>query len=159
MINILKHTTRKHYVKSVQIRSFFCSVFSRIRTEYGEILQENAGKYECGKIRTRKNSIFKHFSDTENVQRMASKWLQQSFFYRTLLGDCFCSIHVLICSQSLEKFASWTVKLEKVIHLREASQLLCNAICFIKFYIMETLALNGLIQKKSLLSKKRLLLK
>ena len=26
-----------HYVKSVQIRSFFCSVFSHIRTEYGEI--------------------------------------------------------------------------------------------------------------------------
>ena len=34
-------------VKSVQIRSFFCSVFSRIRTEYGG-----------GKIRTRKTSVF-----------------------------------------------------------------------------------------------------
>ena len=28
-----------HCVKSVQMRSFFWSVFSRIRTEYGEILQ------------------------------------------------------------------------------------------------------------------------
>ena len=28
---------RKHYVKSVQIRSLFWSVISRIRTEYGEI--------------------------------------------------------------------------------------------------------------------------
>ena len=27
-----------HYVKSVQIRSFFWSIFSRIWTEYGEIL-------------------------------------------------------------------------------------------------------------------------
>ena len=37
-----------HCVKSVQIRSFFWSVFSRIRTEYGE-------------IQTRKNSVFGHF--------------------------------------------------------------------------------------------------
>ena len=32
-----------HCVKSVQVRSFFWSVFSRIRTEYGEVLRENAG--------------------------------------------------------------------------------------------------------------------
>ena len=38
-----------HCVKSVQIRSFFWSVFSYIRTE---------GR----KIRTRKNSVFGHFS-------------------------------------------------------------------------------------------------
>ena len=37
----------EHCVKSVQIRNFFWSVFS-----------------ECGKIRTRKNSIFGHFSDS-----------------------------------------------------------------------------------------------
>ena len=36
-------------VKSIQIRRFFWSVFSRIRTEYG-------------KIRTRKNSVYGHFS-------------------------------------------------------------------------------------------------
>ena len=39
-----------HCVKSVQIWVFFCSAFSRIRTEYGEILSlsvfsPNAGKY------------------------------------------------------------------------------------------------------------------
>ena len=38
-----------HYVKRVEIRSFFRSVFSRIWTEYG-------------KIRTRKNSVFGFFS-------------------------------------------------------------------------------------------------
>ena len=32
-------TWKVHYVKSAQIRSFFWSVFSRIRTEYGEILR------------------------------------------------------------------------------------------------------------------------
>ena len=38
-----------HCVKCVQIRSFFWSVFSRIQSE-------------CGKIRTRKNFVFGHFS-------------------------------------------------------------------------------------------------
>ena len=38
-----------HYVKSCKIRSFFWSVFSSIPTEYG-------------KIRTRKNFVFGHFS-------------------------------------------------------------------------------------------------
>ena len=41
-------------VKSVQIRSFCRSVFSRIRTEYGEILSifsPNAVKYDQKKLR------------------------------------------------------------------------------------------------------------
>ena len=38
-----------HCVKSFQVRSYFWSVFSCIRTEYG-------------KIRTRKNFVFAHFS-------------------------------------------------------------------------------------------------
>ena len=44
-----------HCVKSVQIRSFFWSVFSRIRTEYE-------------KIRTRKNSVFGHISHSDGLQ-------------------------------------------------------------------------------------------
>ena len=44
-----------HCVKSIQVRSFFWSVFSRIRTEYGEILVSLCIQSECGKIRTRKN--------------------------------------------------------------------------------------------------------
>ena len=44
-----KNIGGSHYVKIVQMRSFLWSVFSRIRTEYG-------------KIRTRKNSVFGHFS-------------------------------------------------------------------------------------------------
>ena len=42
-------------MKSVQIRSFFWSVFSRIRTE-------------CGKIRIRKNSVFGYFSRREQLK-------------------------------------------------------------------------------------------
>ena len=44
-----------HCVKSVQLRSFFWSVFSRIWTE-------------CGKIRTRKNYIFGGFSRSDQEQ-------------------------------------------------------------------------------------------
>ena len=65
-------------VKSIQIRSFFRSVFSRIRTEYGEILQSFFWSVfshirtlriqsECGKIRNRKNSVFGHFSRSAQI--------------------------------------------------------------------------------------------
>ena len=43
----------KHCVKSVQIWSFLWSEFSRIQSE-------------CRKIRTRKHSVFGHFSRTAN---------------------------------------------------------------------------------------------
>ena len=46
-------------MKCVHIRSFFLSVFSCIRTEYGISLRILS---ELGKIRTRKNSVFGHFS-------------------------------------------------------------------------------------------------
>ena len=44
---------RSHCVKSVQIRSYLWSVFSCIRTEYGDLWSR--------KIRTRNNSVFWHF--------------------------------------------------------------------------------------------------
>ena len=47
-----------HCVKSVQIRSFFWSVFYCIWTEYGDL----RSKSEYGKLRTRKDSVFGHFS-------------------------------------------------------------------------------------------------
>ena len=53
-------TTTCHCVKSVQMRSFFWSVFSRIRTEYGYAVFLRT-QSECGKIRIRKNSVFRHF--------------------------------------------------------------------------------------------------
>ena len=56
----------RHCVKSVQIRSFFWFVFSRIRTEYGDlrIFSQNTGKYG-----TEKNSVFGHFSHTAVSER------------------------------------------------------------------------------------------
>ena len=50
-----------HYVKSVQMQSYFLSVFSCIQFEYR-------------KIRTRNNSVFGHFSrsvmDTDTLARL-----------------------------------------------------------------------------------------
>ena len=44
-VSILIFIWRYHCVKSVQILSFFWSVFSNIRTEYGETLRISPGKY------------------------------------------------------------------------------------------------------------------
>ena len=35
------HYISVHFVKSVQVRSFFWSVFFRIRTEYGDLLRKS----------------------------------------------------------------------------------------------------------------------
>ena len=58
---------QKHCAKSVQIGSYFWSIFSRSRTEYGEIFLVRI-QSECGKIRTRNNSVFGHFSRSEIVK-------------------------------------------------------------------------------------------
>ena len=55
-----------HYVKSVQIRSFFWSVLSCVYTEYGDLLVNLRIQSEYKKIQTRKNSIFRHFSHSDN---------------------------------------------------------------------------------------------
>ena len=59
------HFHEVHCVESVQIRSFFWSLFSRIWTECGEIRSISRIQSECGKIRTRKNSVFGHFSRSD----------------------------------------------------------------------------------------------
>ena len=56
----LAENGENHCVKSVQIRSFFWSVFSCTRTKHGD-------QSEYRKIRTRKNSKFGHFSRIESA--------------------------------------------------------------------------------------------
>ena len=51
-----------HCVKSVQIRSFFWSEFSRIWTEYERYGVSLRIQSKCSKIQTSKNSVFGHFS-------------------------------------------------------------------------------------------------
>ena len=87
-------------VKSVQIRSFLWSVFSHIRTEYGEILRispysvrmrENTDQKklrislciqsECGKIRTRKNAVFGRFSHCDISRNLVFMGLKINLNY------------------------------------------------------------------------------
>ena len=78
----------------------FLSVFSRIRTEYGEVRSIS----KCGKIRTRKNSVFGHISRSERSIAKAcnftKNWISvqvfswensemfQKAFYQTAVSRC-----------------------------------------------------------------------
>ena len=44
---VCKNFCQQHCVKSIQIRSFFWSVFSSIRTEYGEMLRNWELSTQC----------------------------------------------------------------------------------------------------------------
>ena len=57
-----------HCVKSIQIWSFFWSIFSRIRTEYGEIRSISPYSVRIREIRTSKNSVFGHFSRSDRYE-------------------------------------------------------------------------------------------
>ena len=63
-------------MKRVQIRSFSWSVFSRIRTENGEIRSISRIQSECRKIRTRKNSGPGYLSRSESGSNMKKKYEQ-----------------------------------------------------------------------------------
>ena len=63
-----------HCVKSVQIVSFFWSVFSRIRTENGDFRSKSPYSVPIREVRTRKNSVFGRFSRSDH------SWGNFSFF-------------------------------------------------------------------------------
>ena len=69
---------------------FFLSVFSRIRTEYGEILCIQS-EYE--KIRTRKNSVFGCFSRsvTSKIKHKLYCLVSTPVFFTSLDEIDFCS--------------------------------------------------------------------
>ena len=75
-----------HCVKSVQIRSCFCSVFSWIRTDNR-------------KVRTRNNSVFGHFSRSDSFQELYFFW----YFFTTL--NIFCLIWN--CLWSILRWSYW----------------------------------------------------
>ena len=62
------------YMKSVQIRSFFWSVFS----EYGEILHISPYSVRMRKKQTRKNSVFRHFSSRAGLNNNPSNFESNS---------------------------------------------------------------------------------
>ena len=53
--------TNLHCVKSVQIQSYFWSVFSRIRTEYGEILRISPYSVRMRENTDQNNSKYGYF--------------------------------------------------------------------------------------------------
>ena len=66
--------TIRHWVKSVQIRCFFCS--------------------ECGKIRTRKNSIFGHFSRSERFNSSSWRLKSVNYFHKYLRHRCLTGFYI-----------------------------------------------------------------
>ena len=76
---ITKKRQNYHCVKSAQIRSFFGSVFRRIRIEYGDLLSvfsPNMGKYG-----PEKNSIFGHFSYSVCLFLKGNKTMELPILY------------------------------------------------------------------------------
>ena len=60
--NLINHSTEIRCVRNVQIRSFFWSVFSRIRTEYGKIWSISPYSVRMQENTDQKNSVFGHIS-------------------------------------------------------------------------------------------------
>ena len=84
-----------HYVRSAQIRSFFWSVFSRIRTDYGEILR--ISKYLSSvnlgvKLFVQKKTISKKKSLYTSIYRPPEANNLDSFFeeLNTFLSKACC---------------------------------------------------------------------
>ena len=55
-----------HCPKNVRIQSRFWSVFSSIRTEYGDLHRTYPYSARLRKIKTRNNSVFRHFSRSDS---------------------------------------------------------------------------------------------
>ena len=54
-----------HCVKIVQMLSYFWSVFSCIRTEYGDLLRKSLYSVQYRKTWARNNSLFGYFSRSD----------------------------------------------------------------------------------------------
>ena len=79
-----------HSVKSVQIRSFFWSVFSCIQSEYRN-------------IPTRKNSVFGHFSRSVEFN---------NFFFQVFFKKFFSSFYFVTSGYRTRKGEVWRVELK-----------------------------------------------
>ena len=95
--NIYNLCIRIHCVKNVQIRSIFWSVFSRIRTIQSE----------CGKIRTRKYSVFGHFSRSDCLM----SWKGTQGFISEGIEEITRTKPNVNNTSSLEKIYKWESQL------------------------------------------------
>ena len=100
---------QENCVKSIQIQSYFWSVFSCIRTEYGEIKCPNTELFlvriqsEHGKIRTRNNSVFGHFSRSGSniVEVTSSVKLLEIHIDTSLVSTCILVTFVNLLPSNL----------------------------------------------------------
>ena len=80
-------------MKSVQIRSYFWSIFSCIWTEYFINLRI---QFKYKKIRTRNNSVFRHLSSRSdfwgNKDWVYRNWTRETLICEPILGQCFLLI-------------------------------------------------------------------
>ena len=114
-----------HCVKGVQIRSFFWSIFSRIRTEHERHLVSLRIQYECGKIRTRKNPVFGHISHSGRECAWFSHCRECSPFGYTLLLFSSDLLDELFCFPMYLCFVSkGCVANEKVVDCTDINEML-----------------------------------
>ena len=79
-------------MKIAQLRSFFWSAFYSIKTEYSVPLRIQS---ESGKIRTRKNSVFEHFSRSFFFQLIMMKVIMKRGWNKVL--QIFNKVLGIIC--------------------------------------------------------------
>ena len=73
------------YAKSVQMQSYFWSVFSCIRTENRDFLCKSPYSVQIQEIRTKKSSVFGHFSHKVNTLSNSTTQADPDIF-KTCLG-------------------------------------------------------------------------
>ena len=93
-----------HCMKSVQKRSFFWSVFSRFRIECFVSLRIQS---ECGKIRTRKNSVFGHISHSVPPLPLCADYMQYICKIGTSLHPFPCTMNttsrcLILCHKHID---------------------------------------------------------
>ena len=88
-----------HCVKSVRILSFFWSTFSRIQTEYGEILRISPYSVRMRENADQKNSEYGHFSCSVTVIKLLNFWHFLNTFFVIFFASGLALIHSLnICT-------------------------------------------------------------
>ena len=133
----------KDYVKSVQIRSYFWSVFSGfgLNTErYKVSLRIHS---ECEKMRTRNNSVFRHFLRSGIYHEMVSWYFQKISKLLYIAGSSFSlfssriaiskrndSVEWLLPRIKFFSFQTLTVKCYLKIHLEQFNVYSVNAAIF-----------------------------
>ena len=109
-----------HCVKSVQMRSFFRSVFSCIRTEYEDLLRKSPYSVRIQEIRGRKSSIVGHFyrwkfakfirkHQKSGSGTYAFLWIFQNIFFKEPFGRLLHHKHsfCLLSNHDILPFQKW----------------------------------------------------